>query len=313
MNYLELVNKVIEESASEQDELTEDTWDSLDASRRLYPRIKRNVATAWKQIQMSRDEWEFNSKEVSTVVYPRLRIVNGFRTAGEPTAGVQFTGTGSVFTFTVRSVDTTDGDWAAGTAIATIEFGTYSGNQLRPDDTFVEVGMGTDGTLVFLGRGSYTFLEVQPRLDEIEWATFTGVQQNTVPSTISLVPIKYIPYDNWFYNNFDFTNSALTVPQYVSQDYKGQVVFYPQTFNPFRVSFIGSLTPQILSAFDDEPEGLKEEYHEWIAWEALNMVALFDKNPDLYAYANKQCDFFSYRAENNLMPNMSWSASSFNV
>ncbi len=50
MNYLGLVNLVIQESAGEINELTPLTWSSPEAGRRVYPRIKRYVAQAWKTI-----------------------------------------------------------------------------------------------------------------------------------------------------------------------------------------------------------------------------------------------------------------------
>src|SRR5688572_21791371 len=131
--YLDLVNKVINESASEADELTSGTWSSAEAGRRIYPRIKRNVAQAWKDIQMFRNEWEFMTKEFSEVVYPRIRIKDGLRAAGAPAAGAIFVGADSEFELTVRNVYTT-GSWTLGTAEGLIEFEDYDGRRLIPGE-----------------------------------------------------------------------------------------------------------------------------------------------------------------------------------
>lgn len=307
-SYLDLVNLVILESASEQDVLTEDTWDSAEAGRRIYPRIKRNVAQAWKNIQMDRDQWEFKAVQISTIIYPRVRVSDGFRAAGEPPSGSVFKGTDSVMQFTVRSVNTTAGDWTDGTAEAIIEFGDYTGSQLIPDDVFTEVSpVLDDGFFTYLGKGGYTFREINPLIRSFQWSTFTAVQEGT-----SLRPVMYIPYDNWYYNDFSYTTSSLNVPMYVSQDFAGEVVFYPQTLNPFRIDFICDTAPQILTDWDDVPYNLDEEFHDWIAWEALKLYALYDKNSDLYAYAKVQADGYAQSAERSLMPLVSWGRSTFN-
>lgn len=314
--YLDLVNKVIEESGSEKDLLTSITWSTADAGKRIYPRVKRNVADAWKLIQMSRNEWQFNTGILSTIIYPRVKISEGFRAAGTPPVGSVFIGTDSLFTMTIRAVYTT-GDWTLGEAVGQIEFDTYDGNQLRTGETFTEVTpVLADGIFTYLGKGSYDFLEVDPDVREIQWASFTSysIDDITNPSSTSAsIPVMYIPWDNWFYNEYAFTTSSQSTPSYVSQDFEGNTVFYPQTLNPFRVTFIYESAPQILTLFDDEVRRLPEEYHDWIAWQALIFFALYDKNTILLAYASKNETFYRNRAERNLMPLISYQASCFNV
>lgn len=308
MTYLELVNKVIHESSAEIDELDSSTWSTAAAGRRIYPRIKRNVADAWKAIQMSSDEWEFMTTELSSVVYPRIMIKDALRAAGAPSVGAVFEGAESGFTFTVKAVYTT-GSWTLGTAEGQIEFEDYTGRQLIPGEAFVEVSpVADDGEFTYLGKGSYSFLEVDEDLRAIQWATFVASMPNS-----GYRPVTYIPWDNWFYKEYNFTTSSQSTPSLLSQDYAGNVVFYPQTFNPFRVNFIYKLAPQILSDWDDEPRLIPEEYHDWIAWEALKMFATQDKNPTLYAYANTNAMPYKQKAEKNLKPLISYRPSPFNV
>lgn len=307
MDYLDLVNKVIQESASEADELTSGTWSSAEAGRRIYPRIKRNVAQAWKDIQMFHNEWEFMTAEFSEVVYPRIRIKDGLRAAGAPAAGAVFVGDDSGFEFTIRALYVT-GDWVAGTAEGLIEFELYEGSRLIPGETFTETApIPDDGQFTYLGKGGYAFTEVDPYLREIQWSTFYAAVSGSNPT-----PVRFVPWDNWVYNEYNFSVSSQSAPNYISQDYQGNVVFYPQTFTPFRVNFIYHLAPQILEDDDDEPNRIPEEYHEWIAWEALKKYALFDKNPDLFAYAREQAKLYWNRAERNLMPLISYAPSPFN-
>lgn len=305
MDYLGIVNKVIQESASEADELTTGTWSSAEAGRRLYPRIKRNVADAWKSIQLKRDTWEFMTAELSTVVYPRIKVVSGLRVAGAPPVGSVFIGD-SGFTFTVKQVLDTTGSWTLGTATATIEFDTHSGPAPERNDTFTEVSpvLG-DGEFLYIGKGSYDFSAQDATLREVQWETFIANASGTSP-----IPVQYVPWDHWSYDEYAFETSS--TPLFVSQDYQGRVVFYPQPLDSFRVKFIAELAPQILSASTDVPSRIPDEYHEWIAWEALMKLALFDKNPDLFAYAREQATVFSNKAERHLMPRLSYAASPFN-
>jgi hypothetical protein len=307
LDYLALVNKVIQESASETDELTSGTWSSAEAGRRIYPRIKRNVAQAWKDIQMRHNEWEFMTKEFSEVLYPRVRIKDGLRAAGDPAAGAVFVGSESGFELTVRNVITTT-DWVDGSVEGLIEFDDFDGTRLIPGETFTEVSpVPDDGEFVYLGKGGYSFQEVDPYLREIQWSTFYASLVGVNPT-----PVRYLPYDHWSYNEYNFGNTNQSVPNFASQDYQGFVVFYPQTFTPFRISFIYHLAPQILEDNDDVPDRIPDEYHEWIAWEALKKYALFDKNPPLFSYAQAQAMPYWIRAERDLMPLVSYAPSAFN-
>lgn len=305
MTYLDLVNKVIYESQSEQDPLTSGTWSSAEAGRRIYPRIKRNVADAWKQIQMQRNEWEFMTDSLSTILYPRIRFAGGDRAAGTPTVGTVFVGAQSGFSLTISAIVENEGVWASGTGNGVFEFETYVGSQPIPGELFEEESPGT-GTFVYLGKGGYDFLEIDPAIREPQWATFFITNENGQAS-----PLYYVPWDHWTYNEYTFSVSSRSGPAYLSQDHTGKVVFYPQTLEPFRVNFIYYAAPQILTDWDDEIVRLPEEYHDWIAWKALMMFALSDKNPTLFSYARDQERFYVNRAERNLMPLMSRTASKF--
>lgn len=186
--YLELVNKVIQESSCEQDELTSGTWATAAAGRRIYARIKRNVKDAWKLIQMSKNEWEFNTGSFSDTLYPRVKIVSGLRAAGSPPVGSVFVGADSGFSLTVKAVYTT-GDWTAGTAKGQIEFETYEGNSLIPGEEFVEQSpVLDDGAFVYVSKGSYNFQEIDDSIREPQWESFYVNQTNSSPSKVTYVP-----------------------------------------------------------------------------------------------------------------------------
>lgn len=308
MDYLELCNMVLEEGGLEMTLLTPDNWNSVEAGRRIYPRVKRAVAGAWKDLQMDRNEWEFKSKEATVTILPRI-LVDGVIMSPPslgPAPGVKYKGTTSGLEIEVVDVIAgpetdefyldfkSDGQW----------------NRALIGEVFEELSPNPgDSSFVYRGRGAYRLRDIDPLIREPQWSSFVAYQGNYTPT-----PIRYIPWENWLYKELSYTTATRSTPNFVSQDYKGDITFYPQTLSPFQVNFVYHTAPQELVEWDDEPlpSLLPPEYHEWIAWEALASIARFDKNPDLLAYADKNIKFYKKRAERNLMPIPSWKPSRYN-
>lgn len=304
--YLELVNRVIQESGKEQNELTLATWASDEAGRRLYPRIKRYVADAWKMIQMDRFEWEFKSAELFIRIHPRIKIQQGSATV-DPVVGTKYKGVTSGFEFTVQKILRKSGAWADGDWEGQLELSPdYVGTTLIPAEVFEELTTPGNSQFVYVQKGSYDFTEYDPLLREIQWETFVSSQDKTTP-----IPVLSIPWNNWLYKDLTFTQGSRTVPSYVSQDFEGNLVFYPQTLDPFYISVIYDRAPQILSDPEDVPAIIKEEYHEWIAWTALYDLAMYDKDSSLAAHAKRHVDFYTRRAERYLLPRPEWGENKF--
>lgn len=300
--YLDLVNKVLDESGKEQNQLTLSDWDSAEAGRRLYPRVKRLVKEAWKMLQMKRNEWEFNSGELVTVLYPRLRFADGSKADGEPSVSSVWVGRKSGATITVRSVDFT-GYWEDDEAYGQIEFTTTSNGPLVLGEIFDE--QSGVGTFEYTGSGSYNLFYGVSRVRKPRWNTLRAKIPGEAYSSLT-----FVPWTQYLLGGFTET-SGTSVPYYFSQDYMGNLVFYSIFLRPITVTFIYDMGPQEFSDPTDIPEGLPEEYHEWIAWEALMNLARFDKDPDLFAYAESQATVYRQRAERNLMPLVEWATSNY--
>lgn len=308
MNFLSLVNKVVQEGGSEMDELTLPTWNSAEAGRRQYPRYKRAVAEAWKQIQMERNEWEFNTDELNITVNPRIKFAEGTSAAGIPTPGQQFRGTTSQTLIQIISVDLDpkSPDFSEGGAFGQLEFVVLNdGQNLRHGEVLRNTANLTQ-SFVYAEKGSYDFFGEGSGVREPQWTTFVGGRNKSYPN-----PITYVPWNNWLLKEYSWTGTSQTVPAYVSQDPAGRLCFYPQPLVPFELNFWYDEEPQALVEATDIPKELPGEYHEWIAWRALESIARFDKNTELYAFANSHSKFYKGRAERNLMPLISWKQSAF--
>lgn len=125
--------------------------------------------------------------------------------------------------------------------------------------------------------------------------------------------IRYVPWDNWVYTDISYNSSTHQAPAFVSQDPKGNLVFYPQTLSPFDINFYYDTAPQELTEPEEVPSLnlLPPEYHDWIAWRALESIARYDKNPDLLGYAQTQSRLYKRKAERNLMPIPSWASNRY--
>jgi midasin (ATPase involved in ribosome maturation) len=97
-----------------------------------------------------------------------------------------------------------------------------------------------------------------------------------------------------------------------AKDNVGRLFINKQLTSAFSLRFDFDMAPQTLEAWDDEPEGLPEEYHDWIAWEALANLARYDKDQILLTYAQSMSDVYKRRAERNLLPPITWQPSIYN-
>lgn len=289
-------------------QLTPSTWLSAEAGRRRWPHIKDAVRGSWEDLQMERNEWEFKNKEITAVIYPRLvadDIISSSPSIG-PVPGVVYKGQDSGLELTVVRMQS-----GAEAGEFYLDFSSNGQwNRATLGEVFEELSPNPgDSSFVYRGRGAYRLSDLDPLMREPRWDTFVGYQGRNTPT-----PIMYMPWENWLYKELSYTTTTRSAPSFVSQDYKGDLTFYPQTLSPFSVNFVYPTAPQVLEEYDDEPLPtlLPFEYHEWIAWRALMKMARFDKNPDLLAFAESEASFYKNRAERNLMPLPTWRGSSFN-
>lgn len=307
--YLALVNKVINESGSELDELNAMSWYEPEAGRRQYPRIKRLVAEAWKMIQMEREEWEFKVEELSSLVYPRIIVAEGERLAGPPTVGSVYKGQDSNAIITITRVVDDKGDWSLATAEAQFEIVASENSPIpKPGEVFAEVSpVENDGHFLFLEKGFYDFKEVNPLIRDIHYRTMVASTDKSTP-----INVLFVPWDSWTHKEISYTYGTRNAPMYASENPQGNTVFFPQTLEPFRIWFQHDTAPQELVNHDDEPFLLEPEYHDWIAWRALVQLGKFNKNPDLVEYASGMARLYEKRAEHSQMPKVSWGYSRYN-
>lgn len=295
-NYLYLVNKVLEESGKELNLLDETTWSSAEAGRRLYPRVKRLVREAWKMIQMRRNEWEFNTGRVTLVLLPKIRFVK--MTTSDDPLSYEWTGQSSGVRLIITTTESDYNDSTGqGAGEAVVTFLTENTNMVVGETFVADLD---SSSFVYNGPGSHSLSQgLTNRVREPRWETMKISLDNEKFSSLNIVP-----FDNYL------LTSRGAMP-YAAKDYKGNLVLFTQLKAPALLQFDFDMAPQTLDEWDDTLEGLAEEYHDWIAWEALESLAKYDKDPILLSYAQGMADVYRRRAERNLLPMVSWQASTY--
>lgn len=296
MNFLSLVNFVIQESANEINELTPATWDSPEAGRRLYPRLKRIVAQAWEEIQLERNQWEFAQGVATETITPGLSFENGYSPSDDIT-GETFTSTDpdSDFTFTVNNYMLNRGSLFDADAQGSLYFTTFSGETPSIGELFTS----TTSQLLYMGPPVYRLSYTADRY-ELDKRSFMVVKDKYQ------TPLVQVPWhDHRFLDHAPYSNHS-TAPHYFAEDPLGNIAFYHGFREPFLLQFHYATKPQTLTEWEDTPIGLPEAYHKWIGWRALMKLADFDKNPSLFSHARKGALLYKNRAEANLMPRVGW-------
>jgi hypothetical protein len=294
MIYLDLVNKVLEESGKEQTLLDYSTWDDDLANRRLYPRVKRLVREAWRMLQLSRNEWEFNTGSTTLTLYPSIKYSNMEYT--NDMYLYEWVGEKSGVRLQVNdSIPDYDSQYNYGSGIATVAFIDVPTLPVMYEKFVNDIGE----SFIYVGPGSYSInFDKQNRIREPRWETL------------------HISTDNQKYSRLPvmaYTAIAGRGGQMVAaKDNVGRLFINNQLTSAFSLRFDFDMAPQTLEAGDDEPEGLPEEYHDWIAWEALANLARYDKDPILLTYAQSMSDVYKRRAERNLLPPITWQPSIYN-
>lgn len=299
MNYLELVNKGIEESGVALDPLTSIDFDSPQGSK-MYTRFKTWVADSWKELQTDGKESFFSSAVVVASLRPRIRVFNLF--ALTAIAGKQyFDGNGNVIE--VAAV----GPHMSGDAT----LGTYKG--------FLDiVNLGGEWDALDLGT-VWTEDTLDPDPNVFTLNSFVGYSIAEIDPTIQTLTTQPIilkidgaenevihtPWKAWRHP----LKNEYGVPTLYTMGPDGYLYFYPNLSEDATLVAFGNTIPQVLTQSTDVPAGLLPAYHDIIYWGAVRKYANYEGLTKLWKSADAAYNGFSIKLSRDagLMP--SWQAS----
>lgn len=318
MNYLELVNRAIQESGKDQDDLTAGNFASPPDTR-MYGRFKNWVNDSYRQIQMARNEWEFKTARASVFLHPALYIEQGNR-ATAPAAGAIFIGDDTDFEFELVQTITHSGAWNAGTAKATLYFAEdYEGADFKFNEQFDELSPVAAGNVFrSKGWGRYDFMADGQLTDMIRPLEDTFMIQSTGGSSIQdndagigLDPLVFVDWDLWqpVLNGWAGGRGK---PGYITRAPDGDYEVWPRPDKAYVLNFTYNTTEGSLSAYSDSPSLLPDRFHPLIYWMAVEKSGMYDRDRAIVSKAQKESQFYRERLETAAMPLMSFATSRYN-
>lgn len=289
--FLELVNEAIDESKVTLDPLTSANFNDPPRTA-MYNRFKRWINNAYTELFLARNEWYFRKERTTLVIWPRLHLA-GLVTI--PSVGDELTAASSGVMFTVKAVhdfEDIEGDTETERTIS-VEFSSDS----NPANLLVrEEFEGTDGTTTyaagyFKGFGRYDF---RSDVDNLQAIHPDSVRIYDTPTNYvagaTLPPqgdtVTYVPWEEWRLE-YDFYPCTGSYPNVISETPLGSYALYPFPLNSYVLGFDFTRKAPQMSAYDDTPEALPEEYHDYLIWKAVEEFADFDSNPRLFSRAIK--------------------------
>lgn len=305
--FLELVNAAILESGTDLDSVGVSEFTS--PPKMMQERFKTWVQTAWKELQMERDDWEYKVGRASCFVFPSIYVENGNR-ATAPPVGAVYDGDDSGFTFEVKQVVTHSGAWASGTAKATIYFeitdegsGDFKFNELFDETSPVAAAnifrCKGWGHFDFLADGQLTDFDIIHQ-NTLFIQTTGGSANQTNTSGVGLTPLVFVPFTEW--ELIEASAGGRGQPMYYTQTPDGQLDFWPRPDEEYVVHFTYTKTLETLTAYTDTPSSLPSEYHDAIMWRTLMLYGDYDNNLALERRAAKRFQFYKNKMEKRLMP-----------
>jgi hypothetical protein len=300
VNYLQLVNKAINLSGVELDDLTSSNFASTTDS--LSKKFKTFVADAWKDIQLERDEWEFKSAQTFANVYPRLLIEDGDRPTAPP-ANAEYEGDTTTASIVVIDSTPLSGTWGTGTAEAWLDLDDLSISSIMLGETFDEIDPDPLNLNVFKVKdlGRYDLLGDISDAYEINKSSFS-VQGLDTSDNLALKWISWAEYQRQILPG----NGSFGTPRFITEAPDGTFQLFPHPNKGYRVSFEYTKAPQTFTDYDDTPTGLAVQYHDAIVYRAMKYYGDYDSQQAVWARGERGWRLMKTRMEKNLMPTPTW-------
>lgn len=315
MNYLDLVNFVIRESGIQDEELTSGTFATATVLAPIYGKIKYWVNQAWKDIQEEKQEYKWQTGKGVALLRPRLRFYDAINLGGGSFSGNCQTAESKISFATSPPIyfsgSTTEGYVdiiGQPENINTLDSSNTFHGELRVGENIYYPNLQTpSATFRFQSWGEYNFTDQNEPLDtpvtdvgHIHRVPITLLPDDAAQGAQGLV-VPYKPFDEW-----EVAIPAVypqpASPLYWTETTQGKLIFTSPLDRPYRVSFSYTKKPQQLSSYNDIPQGLDVEKHEYIGWKAVEKYAEYQQRAGVAARASKEIAKFRNRLDKTDVP-----------
>jgi hypothetical protein len=292
--YLQIVNEAISECKVSLDPLTSVNFASPPRTQ-LYEQFKTWTNRVYKDILMDRNEWFFRKERSTVTVYPRLQLrAVGL---GTVTVGDELVGASSGVRIEILAIHTVEDVEQDATLEYTVSVeyvnGTGDADNIILNEEMDRLSpSAATGVCRVKGRGRYSFVDLNPYIDEIDANSFsvqravdfnTDLTSSDLEHTPNLMPITPEAWQS-YYAQFDTPHGR---PAFIVRTTDGNWDFHPRPAEPYDVSFTYSQDMGVMTVHSDTPVLLPAKYCDRIMWGIVAEYADFDERPRLYARAAK--------------------------
>lgn len=301
--FLQLVNEAIRESKVTLDPLTSANFASPPRTQ-MYDNFKTWVNRAYKELILSRKEWQFRTERASVAVWPRLHLAG---LSAAPVVGEQWEGVSSGIQFKIKEIftfeDVEDNPDLEYTVSIELLPGYHYSNFIFREDV-ISYGV-PDKTGYIKGAGRYDFRSLVPRLEDIDLAT---VELSNTPANIdqgggfvnNVKKLRYAQWEKWALE-YEYAPWAEGTPEYITETSQGTYDLYPRPDREYIISFDFTRMYDQLVNHNDMPTDIPEQYEDYLVWGAVMEYADFDSNPKVGARALKKLEKYNYLLERDFL------------
>lgn len=310
MTYLELVNRALVESKVTLDPLTSANFAAPPGSI-MYDHFKRWCNDAYQELALSRNDWQFRKERATVTVHPRLHLAG---IPGSPFAfapGDVLRGTASGVEFTVIAVHDFENIEAPALndeRTLSVEYAdSTKAGDLIIGETFQRLTPSAVADVGELkGWGFYDFRDILPASLQIDPDSI--VLRKTVLDVIddgdrNGYPVFFMPYDQFClkypHRYVDYYYGAARA---IAQTPQGSYELYPRLDKAYLLEFDYTRDFAPMAEYDDTPEILPPEYHQYLMWKTVMEYADFDGNAKVFARAKKHIDQYAYWYDRDNLP-----------
>ena len=304
--FLDLVNGVVEETRVTLDPLTSSTFANPGLTV-MYNKFKRWVNMAYKELLIDRPEWYFRQERAVVSIWPRVHLAGLSFT---PVVGDHIKGESSATELLIKEVFTfedVEGD-ATPERTFSVEVVTGDLRSLIGREHF-DIISGPSGTHTdigyFKGIGTYDFRSLVPNLQSVDANNM--IVTEAVAEEMAYVTGKSelinLPWTEW--TDLDRPSPwDGTMPQYITEMTNGTYQMYPQPTREMYLYFEYSRSIPVLTNYNDVPEGIPDEYVDYLMWRAVQEYADWESNQKIYLRASKHVEKYLYWLHRDQLPEL---------
>lgn len=300
MDYLTLVNEVIEESESDLDLLTSANFAAPPRTTQ-YRRIKRWVNQAYQEIIAKREEWHYRAERTFVNLYPRIRVNSVIVPilVGDTYVAVD-SGVGFTVVNVVTNADDPDGD-----VMLDILYDFEDETQMIIGEHISRVTPTGLANLARLeGSGGYDLAQYIPTVDEVDARNIYIQESPDVVAAMEpaqpqlLVAREYNQWPEFALREWQ----AADKPQYITVNAEGLLEFFPRLDREYSFIFPYSRKVGELVLWDDTAQPIPDNLHMVIVWAAVMKAANRDGKQKLFLNAQRSYRFWNNLLENKTLP-----------